>query len=170
MFVKILRLFIAALWSPAGKGLASWLLFVMFNCVFVTFPCGILGQVWYVTILILDLCCHCYFKVADTLESFPISEFLSRHEFWGGFFKQSITVKDVPHVNIYSVLSSMYVNIYVTSLGLIIFIIPHVNFPYKTSIDERLIIYNITRCYSDGEYCHSFVIAVGDIIKYQWFV
>ena len=38
---------IAALWSPAGKGLTSLLLFVMFNCVFVTFPCGILGQVWY---------------------------------------------------------------------------------------------------------------------------
>ena len=40
-------LFIAALWSPAEKGLTSWLLFVMFNCVFVTFPRGILGQVWY---------------------------------------------------------------------------------------------------------------------------
>ena len=35
------RLFKAALWSPAGKGLTSWLLFVMFNCVFVTFPCDI---------------------------------------------------------------------------------------------------------------------------------
>ena len=32
------HLFIAALWSPAGKGLTSRLLFVMFNCVFVTFP------------------------------------------------------------------------------------------------------------------------------------
>ena len=50
------------------------------------------------------------------------------------------------------------------------FIIPHVNFPCKTSIDERLIFYNITRCYSDGEYCHSFAIAAGDIIKYQSFV
>ena len=47
------------------------------------------------------------------------------------------------------------------------FIIPHVNYPYKTSIDERLIFYNITRCYSDGEYCHLFAIAAGDIIKYQ---
>ena len=28
-----LRLFMAALWSPAGKGVTSWLLFVMFNCV-----------------------------------------------------------------------------------------------------------------------------------------
>ena len=31
-------LFINALWSPAGKGLASWLLFVMSNCDVVTFP------------------------------------------------------------------------------------------------------------------------------------
>ena len=46
-------------------------------------------------------------------------------------------------------------------------IIPHVNFPYKTSIDKRLIFYNITRCYSDGEYRHVFAIAAGDIIKYQ---
>ena len=46
-------------------------------------------------------------------------------------------------------------------------IIPHVNSPYKTSIDERLIFHNITRCYSDGEYCHLFAIAAGDIIKYQ---
>ena len=45
-------------------------------------------------------------------------------------------------------------------------IIPHVNSPYKTSIDERMIFYNIPRCYSDGEYCHSFAIAAGDIIKY----
>ena len=33
VFVKLSRLFFAALWSPAGKGLTSWLLFVMFNCV-----------------------------------------------------------------------------------------------------------------------------------------
>ena len=44
---------------------------------------------------------------------------------------------------------------------------PHVNFPYKTSIDERLIFYNITSCYSNGEYCHVFAIAAGDNIKYQ---
>ena len=46
VFVMLSHLFIAALWSPAGKGLTSWFLFVMFNCgFFVTFPCGILGQV-----------------------------------------------------------------------------------------------------------------------------
>ena len=39
-------LFIAALWSPAGEGLDLLaLLYVMFYCVFVTFPCGVLGQV-----------------------------------------------------------------------------------------------------------------------------
>ena len=31
-------------------------LFVMFNYVFVTFPCGILGEVWYLIVLIPDLC------------------------------------------------------------------------------------------------------------------
>ena len=31
------RLFIDALWSPAGKGLTSWLSFVMSNCKVVTF-------------------------------------------------------------------------------------------------------------------------------------
>ena len=56
VFAMLSCLFIAALWSPAGKGLTSWLSFVMFNCVFVTFPCGILGQVWYLIVLIPDLC------------------------------------------------------------------------------------------------------------------
>ena len=32
------RLFIDALWSPAGKGFTSWLSFVMFNCEVVIFP------------------------------------------------------------------------------------------------------------------------------------
>ena len=49
-------LFLAAVWLPAGKGLAFWLLFVIFNCVFITFPCGILGQVWYLIVSFLDLC------------------------------------------------------------------------------------------------------------------
>ena len=53
------RLFISALWSPAGKGLTSWLSFVIFNCVFVTFPCGMLGQVWYMVVSIPDFC-HLY--------------------------------------------------------------------------------------------------------------
>ena len=56
------RLFIAALPSPAGKGLNSWLLFAMSNCDIVTFTCSILGQVWYLIVLIPDLGLS-YFKV-----------------------------------------------------------------------------------------------------------
>ena len=63
VFVMLSHLFIAALWSPAGKGLTYWLWLVMFNCVFVTFPCGILGQVWYLIVLIPDLCCLSYFYI-----------------------------------------------------------------------------------------------------------
>ena len=32
------RLFVDALWPPAGKGLTSWLSFVMSYCDIVTFP------------------------------------------------------------------------------------------------------------------------------------
>ena len=51
------RLFVDALWSPAGEGLTSWLSFVMSNCDVVTFPVGgILGQVWCLIVSIPDLC------------------------------------------------------------------------------------------------------------------
>ena len=46
------RLFICALWSPAGKGLTSW------------YP-DILGQVWYLIVSIPDLCTLTYFVVYD---------------------------------------------------------------------------------------------------------
>ena len=52
-----------ALWSPAGKELTYWLLFVMFNCVIVTFPCGILGHVLYLIVSIPDLCHLSYYNV-----------------------------------------------------------------------------------------------------------
>ena len=67
VFVMLSCLFVAALWSPAGKGLNSWLLIVMFNCVFVTFPCGILGQVWYLIVSIPDLCRISYFNIPSSL-------------------------------------------------------------------------------------------------------
>ena len=50
------HLFIDALWSPAGKGLTSWLSFVMSICEVVTFPIGILGHVWCFIVSIPDLC------------------------------------------------------------------------------------------------------------------
>ena len=62
VFFMLSRLFIAALLSPAGKGLTSWLLLVMLNYVFVTFPCCILGQMWYLIVSIPDLCRLSYFE------------------------------------------------------------------------------------------------------------
>ena len=56
VFAMLSSLFIAALWSPAGEGLTSWLFFDVSNCDFVTFPCGILDQVWYLFVLSPKLC------------------------------------------------------------------------------------------------------------------
>ena len=61
VFVMLSRLLIAAFWSPAGKGLTFWLSFVVLNCMVATFPFGILGQVWYLIVLIADLCPLSYF-------------------------------------------------------------------------------------------------------------
>ena len=49
------RLFIDALWSLAGKGLTSWLSFVMSNCEVV------MGQVWCLIVSNPDLCPFSYF-------------------------------------------------------------------------------------------------------------
>ena len=56
VFVMLSRLLIAAVWSPAGKGLTCWFSFVVLICMVVTFPFGILGQEWYLIVLIPDLC------------------------------------------------------------------------------------------------------------------
>ena len=61
VFVMLSCLFIATLWSPAGKGLTSWLSCLMIYCVFVTCPCGVLCQVWYLIVSISDLCFLNYF-------------------------------------------------------------------------------------------------------------
>ena len=36
-------------------------LLLLFSCVFVTFPCGVLGQVWCLIVSIPDLCLLTYF-------------------------------------------------------------------------------------------------------------
>ena len=47
--------------SPAGKGLTSWLSFVVSNCGFYHFPICILGQEWYLILTIPVLCTLTYF-------------------------------------------------------------------------------------------------------------
>ena len=49
------RLFVVALWSPAGKGLTSWLSFVMSKCDAVTFLLVSMGQVCCLIVSIPDI-------------------------------------------------------------------------------------------------------------------
>ena len=60
VFVMLSRLFIAALWSPEGKGMTCGV-----YCYFVTFLFVILGQLWYLIVSIPDHCCLCYFASID---------------------------------------------------------------------------------------------------------
>ena len=62
MFVMLSHLFITALWSPEGKRLTSWILFVMFIVILLLSHVGILGQVWYLIVSIPDLCPLSYFQ------------------------------------------------------------------------------------------------------------
>ena len=57
----LLRLLIAALWSPAGNGTDLLALVGDVYCIYVTFPCSILGQVWYLIVSFPVLCCLSYF-------------------------------------------------------------------------------------------------------------
>ena len=60
VFVIHSCLFIVVLWSPTG------LLCVMFYCVFVSFPCGVLGQVWCLICLLSYFVVTCWDR-ADLL-------------------------------------------------------------------------------------------------------
>ena len=53
---------VATCWKRADL-LASLFLFVMFDCIFVTFPRCILGQVWYLIVSITDICRLSYFEL-----------------------------------------------------------------------------------------------------------
>ena len=61
VFVVLSCLCTSALWSPEGKGLMALVCGVY--CDFVTFPFGVLGQVWCLIVSIPDPCCLSYFKV-----------------------------------------------------------------------------------------------------------
>ena len=56
-FLSIHCSLVVTCWERAGL-LA--LLYVIFSCVVVTLPCGVLGQVWYLIVLIPDLCLLTY--------------------------------------------------------------------------------------------------------------
>ena len=56
---------VATCWERAAL---MFLLCVMFYCVFVTFPYGVLGQVWYLVVSIPDLCLLPYFNDIKVLQ------------------------------------------------------------------------------------------------------
>ena len=58
---------------PAGKGLTTWFSYVMLNCVFVTFPCGILGQVRYMIVLTPDLCT--FYCIVPSIVQYSFNDF-----------------------------------------------------------------------------------------------
>ena len=59
MFCVLCFLFIAAMWSREGADFVA--LVGDIYCIFVTFPCGILGQVWYLIVSFPDRCLLSYF-------------------------------------------------------------------------------------------------------------
>ena len=63
VFVMVLRLFIPALWSQSVEGLTSWLSFVMLYCVLSLSHVVSLVPVWYLIVLIPDLCQLSYFNL-----------------------------------------------------------------------------------------------------------
>ena len=77
MFLMLSRLFIAALWSPAGKGLTSSLLLVM-CIVFVSFPCDILGQVWHLIVSFPDLFRLSYFVVRPVTSKSMCTKYMAK--------------------------------------------------------------------------------------------
>ena len=62
VFIMLSCLFIAAVWSPAGKGLTLQLSCVRCFLVLVSFPYGFSVQVWYLIVSIPDLCHLLYFR------------------------------------------------------------------------------------------------------------
>ena len=86
-----------ALWSPAGKGLTSWLSFVVSTVSF-HFPIGILGQVWYLIVSIPDLCTLTYFY---NLWARSTVRFLNEYS-----FSPSPTIQDNCCLNLYLLIHS----------------------------------------------------------------
>ena len=79
------RLFVDALWWPAGKGLTSWLSFVMSNCDVVTFPlvswvrCGVGLYRFLIFALFLTFLCICFVGIGGlTYTSVSDSVFLTK--------------------------------------------------------------------------------------------
>ena len=83
MFHVYHYLLIAALCSPAKKGLASWLSGVLSFVFIVTFPHGIPGQIWYLIVLIPPLHLYAYSKDSDQFAQTALSFLLRTYHYVG---------------------------------------------------------------------------------------
>ena len=68
--IMFLSVMLSCLFIAASLVVTCWerfnllaLLYVMFSCIFGAFQCGVLGQVWYLIVLIPVLCIVSYFKL-----------------------------------------------------------------------------------------------------------
>ena len=96
---------IVALWSPAWKGLTTWLSFVMLNCIFVTFPCCIQGQVWYLILSIPDLC-HLSYFLHD-----PLSSLMHFPKLFITYIESNFTIRNVTMVKIVFIIYGLIIYI-----------------------------------------------------------
>ena len=61
VFLMLSRLFTYCLMVTCWERADLWALVGDVYCIFVTFPCGVLGQLWYLTVSFPDLCHLSYF-------------------------------------------------------------------------------------------------------------
>ena len=61
-------------------------LFVKFSCVFVSFPCGVLGHVWCLIVLIPDLCILTYLVTSLV---YVLGLFFSLYVVWPEYIRMS---------------------------------------------------------------------------------
>ena len=88
----------------------------MFNFVFVTFPCCILGQVWYLIELISDLCHLSYFEIVHKYSIFSES-IASKIDFELGSFSQKIEVKFFSYIDQLLTIQSTICNLQQTTIS-----------------------------------------------------
>ena len=87
VFVMLSCALFTALQSPAGKGLTAWLSYrVICYCVFVTFPYGVMVQVWYLIVSIPDLCLLLYFYETKCKKEVKCSTSLPLYRLFQGRF------------------------------------------------------------------------------------
>ena len=105
VFVMLYCLFLAALWSPAGKFLTSLLSCVLIFLAFCHFSIWCLGQVWYLIVLTTDLCLPLYCHKVIIKIYFMMRIWCHKVPYTLGWYTNSLTMKRLTYQ-----LRSVYAN------------------------------------------------------------